>query len=74
MKAHLKQKVWPDPIIGYRRFVDGVCRAIFEDRTSQYICDERCPSPTATAVPPRLLTIGVGRVHAISCFSAIAEY
>ncbi len=40
MKAHLKQMVWPDPIIGYRRFVDGVCRAIFEDHAGQYICDE----------------------------------
>src|SRR5207247_1049439 len=34
------QMVWPDPIIGYRRFVDGVCRAIFEDHAGQYICDE----------------------------------
>ena len=33
-------KVWPDPIIGYRRFVDGVCRAIFEDATGQYVCDD----------------------------------
>jgi hypothetical protein len=37
MKTHPKQMVWPDPIIGYRDFVDGISRAIFEDTTGQYI-------------------------------------
>ena len=32
--------VWPDPIIGYRLFVDGVCRAIFEDSAGQYVMTE----------------------------------
>ncbi len=35
-----RELVWPDPIIGYRLFVDGVCRAIFEDSAGQYICDD----------------------------------
>jgi len=25
-----------DPIIGYREFIDGICRAIFEDMSGQY--------------------------------------
>ena len=29
--------VWPDPIVGYRLFVDRVCRAIFEDSAGQYV-------------------------------------
>jgi hypothetical protein len=29
--------VWPDPIIGYRLFPDGVCRAIFQDSAGQYV-------------------------------------
>ncbi len=37
MKALLKHMVWPDPIRGYRLFVDGVCRAVFEDSTGQYV-------------------------------------
>jgi hypothetical protein len=29
---------YPDPIIGYRQFVDGVCRAVFEDPAGrQYV-------------------------------------
>src|SRR5262245_49261661 len=37
MKTPPKQVVWPDPIIGYREFVDRTCRAIFEDSTGQYV-------------------------------------
>jgi hypothetical protein len=37
MKTLLEQMVWPDPIVGYRLFVDGVCRAVFEDSTGQYV-------------------------------------
>jgi len=37
MKTLFKQMVWPDPIRGYRLFVDGVCRAVFEDSTGQYV-------------------------------------
>jgi hypothetical protein len=37
MNVDLKQMVWPDPIIGYRLIVDGVCRAIFEDSAGQYV-------------------------------------
>jgi len=29
--------VWPDPRVAYRLFVDGVCRAIFEDSAGQYV-------------------------------------
>lgn len=28
---------WPDRIIGYRLFPDGICRAIFEDSAGQYV-------------------------------------
>ena len=32
---------YPDPIIGYRQFVDGVCRAVFEDSAGrQYVMDD----------------------------------
>jgi hypothetical protein len=37
MRTHPEQMVWPDPIIGYREFVDRTCRAIFEDTTGQYV-------------------------------------
>jgi hypothetical protein len=29
--------VWPDPIVGYRLFVDGVCRTVFENSAGQYV-------------------------------------
>jgi hypothetical protein len=29
--------ICPDLIVGYREFVDGICRAIFEDPTGQYV-------------------------------------
>jgi hypothetical protein len=38
MKMHSKKiLVWPDPIIGYRLFPDGICRAIFQDSAGQYV-------------------------------------
>jgi hypothetical protein len=37
MKTFSKRMVWPDPIGAYRLFVDGVCRAVFEDSTGQYV-------------------------------------
>ena len=35
-----RRLVWPNPIIGYRQFVDGLYRAIFEDADGQYVCDD----------------------------------
>jgi hypothetical protein len=35
-----RKMVWPDAIIGYRVFVDQVCRAIFEDGHGQYVCND----------------------------------
>jgi len=35
-----RKTVWPDSIIGYRLFVDGFCRAIFEDSTGQHVMAE----------------------------------
>jgi hypothetical protein len=38
MKMHPKKiLVWPDPVIGYRLFPGGFCRAIFQDSAGQYV-------------------------------------